>query len=263
MKTAKISEIFYSFQGEGLYQGVSQVFVRFSGCNLSCIFCDTESSSCRIYNVDDLLRAVFRGNLLKEIHSVAITGGEPLCQAEFLLDFLPGLRQNGCRIYLETNGILYEELQDLMPYIDIVAMDFKLPSSTGLRAFWREHEEFLRIALDKSRPFLQDNNSSQRESFVLEESKPKTREDSKKGRDEEVFVKVVVTDRTTREDWQKAVDVIFRVAPQVLLVLQPGTPVGDCKWPSEAKINVFKSLALEKLDRVDVVPQIHPVLGIK
>lgn len=277
MKTARINEIFYSYQGEGPYQGVPQVFIRFSGCNIGCIYCDTEHYSYRIFNVSDLLKEVLLFSInvhlapdsdvtsghRGEAHTVAITGGEPLCQAGFLIDFLPSLKQNGFKIYLETNGILHNELEDLLPHIDIIAMDFKLPSSTGRKAFWREHEEFLKIALSLSRPFLQDNNPSQKQNFILEESKPKTGEGSKKGRDKEVFVKAVVTDQTTREDWQKTVDIIYRIAPHILLVLQPVTPFGNCRKPSEIKISTFRNIASGKLHKVEVIPQMHPVLGIR
>lgn len=229
MKKAKINEIFYSYQGEGPYQGTPQVFVRFSGCNLKCKFCDTKHYSHMIYNVDDLLKEVLPlASQCSPEHGIAITGGEPLCQAGFLLDFLPILKQKGCKIYLETNGILHDELEELLPYIDIIAMDFKLPSSTGLKPYWKEHEKFLKIALSKN-----------------------------------VFVKAVVTDKTTQIDWQKSVDIVYRIAPQLLLVLQPITPIGNCKEPSEAKVFKFRNIALKKLNKVEIIPQSHPVLGIK
>lgn len=233
MKTARINEVFYSYQGEGLYQGVPQVFVRFSGCNMGCIYCDTEHCSYRVYNIKDLLREILSVSL--GIHSVAITGGEPLGQAEFLLDFLPKLKENNIKIYLETNGVFHDALQVILPYVDFIAMDFKLPSSTKRKPFWVEHEKFLSIALSK-----------------------------------EVFVKVVVTSGTTKADFQKAVDIIYRTAPRVPLIIQPVTPVGTpyrtaslCKEPGGAKIDTFKSIALGKLKRVDVIRQMHPALGIK
>lgn len=217
MKTAKVNEIFYSYQGEGPYQGVPQVFIRFSGCNLRCSFCDTDHSLYREYNTEELLKEI----PLKSIHSISITGGEPLCQTDFLMDFLPRLNH---RIYLETNGILVKELKLLLPYLDIISMDFKLPSSTGQGAFWDEHREFLRLGLAK-----------------------------------DIFVKAVITDSTTLEDWQTAVDIVAGVAPEILLVIQPVSPVG----PSWEKMEGFKDFALERLKRVEIIPQLHKFLGIK
>ncbi len=114
MKTARINEIFYSYQGEGPYQGVPQVFIRFSGCNLKCAYCDTDHSGYSLYNTEKLLMETL---YYTDIHSVSITGGEPLCHADFLSDFLPMLDK---KIYLETNGILYKELSLLLPYLRIL-----------------------------------------------------------------------------------------------------------------------------------------------
>lgn len=214
MKTAKINEVFYSLQGEGPYQGMPQVFIRFSGCNLNCVYCDTNHSGYNIYTKEKLLNKIPMNN----IHSISITGGEPLCQADFLVEFLPMLKH---KVYLETNGMLVQELGKILPYVDIISMDFKLPSSTGQRAFWDEHREFLRIAMHK-----------------------------------EVFVKIVITENTTLEDWMIAVDIII---PEVLLVIQPVNPIG----PSEEKLQLFKDFAIRKLRRVEIIPQIHPVLGIR
>lgn len=223
-----INELFYSLQGEGPYQGVPQVFIRFSGCNLNCSYCDTEHLEHKTYNSERLLNEIKLACGDKTIHSVSITGGEPLCQAEFLKDFLPSLRQKGYVVYLETNGILYKELKGILQYVDIISMDFKLPSSASEKVFWRKHEEFLKIAQAK-----------------------------------EIFVKIVVTDTTTREDWQEAVDIIYKVNPETLLVLQPATANDKCREPGEEKVAEFEKCALKKLKRVDVRMQIHPLLGIK
>lgn len=214
MKTARINEIFYSYQGEGPYQGVQQLFIRFSGCNINCEFCDTNHSGYKIYTAKELLEEITDNY----IHSISITGGEPLLQADFLVDFLPMLKH---KVYLETNGTLVSELKKVLPYVDIISMDFKLPSSTGERAFWGEHREFLKIAMDK-----------------------------------EVFVKSVITENTTLEDWMTAVDIIN---PGILLVIQPIYPIS----PSMEKLEKFKSIALKRLNKVEIIPQMHPVLGIK
>lgn len=228
MITARVNEIFFSYQGEGPYQGAPQVFVRFSGCNLNCIYCDTDYSSCKIYTKENLLDQVKLAEGGNEIHSISITGGEPLCQSDFLKDFLPLLKKEGYKIYLETNGVLYNELEPLLPYIDIVSMDIKLPSSTGVKSFWEEHDKFLRTAIQKN-----------------------------------IFVKIVASDDTSIEDWQNAVSIISNADTGILLVIQPVSPNGRCKGPSEEKIIKFKSLAREKLAAVEVRGQLHKMLNIR
>ena len=83
MLEAKISEIFLSLQGEGIYMGVPQLFVRFYGCNLSCTFCDTRPDSSRTLTAGALMSKILEYR--KPYHSLSLTGGEPLCQANLTL----------------------------------------------------------------------------------------------------------------------------------------------------------------------------------
>ena len=93
---AKIAEIFDSIQGEGSYIGYRQLFIRFCGCNLLCDYCDTEFKNGDLYSVETLLNEVKKYNL-EAIHSVSLTGGEPLIHYEFLKEFLPELKKLGVK----------------------------------------------------------------------------------------------------------------------------------------------------------------------
>ena len=139
MIKAKVSEIFKSIQGEGKYVGVSQVFVRFYGCNMRCSWCDTPYA---IGDVPGRFKEYSKGELLKSVkeiykdcHSLSLTGGEPLVQKDFIKDFLPLLKKHRIKTYLETNGVLPEELKEVVEGIDIIAMDIKLPSSTKCKPY--------------------------------------------------------------------------------------------------------------------------------
>ena len=228
MTTAMVNEIFYSWQGEGPYCGVPQVLVRFNGCNISCAYCDTDCFSPQVYQQDELLKQIQQTARGRYCHSISITGGEPLLQADFLGGFLPRLKQNDYRIYLETNGILVSELRQIKKYVDFIAMDMKLPGSTQLGGFWKEHELFLAAARDK-----------------------------------DIFVKAVITDKTRQEDIETAVEIICRVDASMALVLQPVTPVAGCHCPSPAQIGLFKKIALQKLKKVSIIPQLHVLAGVR
>ena len=103
MHTYRINEIFYSIQGEGQFAGTPAVFVRFSGCNLACPWCDTDHSHAEEMTAEDIENAV-RGLLSgREGAIIILTGGEPALQ---LHDDEPMFRGFGCRICVETNGTL-------------------------------------------------------------------------------------------------------------------------------------------------------------
>ncbi|MEE1021780.1 MAG: 7-carboxy-7-deazaguanine synthase QueE [Muribaculaceae bacterium] len=97
----KINEIFYSLQGEGHHTGFPSVFVRFSGCNLSCPFCDTDHTPGIFMTDDDIIRAVN----LYTAGWIVLTGGEPCLHIDN--DFVRMLkRTTGKRVAVETNGTL-------------------------------------------------------------------------------------------------------------------------------------------------------------
>lgn len=137
-----IKEIFASIQGEGPYIGYKQLFIRFCGCNLNCNYCDTEFgvSDSKKYSVNELANIV-NDNL--DCHSVSLTGGEPLLNVKFMKEFLP---KCGLPVYLETNGTLYKELAEIIDFVTYISADIKLPSCTGLKPLWEEHDKFFNIA---------------------------------------------------------------------------------------------------------------------
>lgn len=139
MNKVKIKEIFESIQGEGPYVGYKQLFVRFCNCNLKCNYCDTEFSSDNDYEQYNPCELADKVNSYNTIHSVSLTGGEPLLSAEFLKDFLP---RTDKKIYLETNATLAEKFEEIKPFVDIVSADIKLESATGIKGSYKFHEKF-------------------------------------------------------------------------------------------------------------------------
>ncbi len=125
---AKISEIFYSIQGEGIFCGVRQLFIRFYGCNLNCYYCDTTyNEDCVNYAYDEVRKNPVEISYVQKIideseriHSVSFTGGEPLLYA----DFIAALEKTK-KFYLESNMTLPEEAKKVR-FFDIVAGDLKV-----------------------------------------------------------------------------------------------------------------------------------------
>ncbi|MXX99041.1 MAG: 7-carboxy-7-deazaguanine synthase QueE [Gammaproteobacteria bacterium] len=122
-ETLKISEIFYSLQGESLTVGIPTLFIRLTGCPLRCSYCDTEYafSGGERMTIDDILKCA-------ENHKasyVTVTGGEPLAQNR-CLDLLHNLCDAGYRVSLETGGA--HDISEVDPRVTIV-MDIKTPAS--------------------------------------------------------------------------------------------------------------------------------------
>ena len=147
MTQAQIKEIFESIQGEGPVVGYKQLFIRFCGCNLKCNYCDTDflaDNATLDYLPEELYKEISSQYDLSKIHSISLTGGEPLLHVKFLKEFLP-LIKNKIKLYLETNATLNEELSEIKEYIDIISADIKLKSST-LRNTFDLHREFFKAA---------------------------------------------------------------------------------------------------------------------
>ena len=103
MYSYRVNEIFYSIQGEGAFAGTPAVFVRFSGCNLACPWCDTDHSHAEEMTCDELEETVRELLAGHDGAIVVLTGGEPALQ---LHDDEPLFQGFAGRICIETNGTL-------------------------------------------------------------------------------------------------------------------------------------------------------------
>jgi organic radical activating enzyme len=140
-----IKEIFYSFQGEGLWVGYPQIFVRFFGCNIHCSYCDEPDfvHQRKPYTVDQVMTEL-APLLAKRPHSISITGGEPLIQVEALKQLVPLLP---IPAYLETNGTLPRHLSDGVDLFEYFSVDYK-------PGFDKEFAEFMAILRGRKNVFV-------------------------------------------------------------------------------------------------------------
>ena len=145
-----VSEIFSSLQGEGTHLGERHLFVRFESCNIHCEYCDELGKPGYDFDLDSIVESLKKLDQESGSHSyVSLTGGEPLLYVSFLKPLIPRLKEIGLKIYLETNGILWKALEQVIALTDVVAMDVKPASVTKEKSFLEEHESFLKIARQK------------------------------------------------------------------------------------------------------------------
>jgi 7-carboxy-7-deazaguanine synthase len=144
----KIAEVFYSVQGEGKLVGIPSVFVRTSGCNLRCKWCDTPYTS---WAPEGVGRSV--DSLVDEVVAfgagyVVVTGGEPLIAPE--IDLLTSkLQAHGLHITVETAGTVYTPVA-----CDLMSISPKLANSTPDDSKWGPVHERTRLQLDVLRALL-------------------------------------------------------------------------------------------------------------
>ncbi len=250
-----VSEVFSAIQGEGALVGTRQVFLRMTGCNIRCSYCDQPEAlerrpgPCRIEQtpgrrdwdvlesplaaesvvgaVDQLWRAMPH-------HSVSVTGGEPLMQSKRLTGVFRHLSGLGMPLMAETNGTLVHALEELIGWLTYISMDLKLPSVDGEKVDPAVQRRFLEVAL---------------------------------GAGVDTWVKIVIGPDTDRGELADAVTTVAEVtalAPGGLPViyLQPVTPFATVtRSPSPDEVLDLQELALRIYPEVRVVPQTHKAIG--
>lgn len=144
----RIAEIFYSVQGEGGLVGVPSVFVRTSGCNLRCGWCDTPYTSWNPEGEDlGIPEILDRAARFTTARHVVLTGGEPMI-ARDIVDLSEGLRARGMHITVETAGTVFAPVA-----CDLMSISPKLSNSTPQGVF-AAHHEHLRLQADVLRRLM-------------------------------------------------------------------------------------------------------------
>lgn len=253
MHIPHLIEIFSSIQGEGPLVGVRQIFIRLFGCNLHCSYCDTPASGGNLPSKwsaeipagsgnrfeftnpavpEDIFHVIRQLEIFPGLHhSVSFTGGEPLLHAAFIDEIADSLHEMGLPIYLETNGTLPCELDQIAAKIDYLSMDIKLPGSGVKWDLFEEHEHFLKVA-------------------------------SKIDNLKTAFVKCVITAEVTAEEVIHAAELIQKITPKFPLILQPVTSYpGGPVPPSASDIISLQTEAARIHADTRVIPQCHLIWG--
>lgn len=254
-----LSEVYLSLQGEGTWVGTPTVFVRMSGCHRRCRYCDTEfalvaEKQARLWlgwrvgepdlvveNPVSLCQVVewVRKAAGQVARWVSFTGGEPLLQVDFLAALGKRLRELGFKILLETEGGLPDKLAKVLPFVNAVAADIKLPSTTGEPLDWGDCERFLEMVANA---------------------------------EVQACVKIVVTADIDESEFCQAVDLLaklhenstdYRLSFPMTLILQPVTPARFVtETPTMDLLLRLASLAQKRLPDVRIVPQVHKLMRL-
>ncbi len=249
-----VSEVFSAIQGEAALVGERQVFVRLTGCNIRCAYCDQPEALERVAGPCRVERTAGRrdwsvetsplgferivgavGSLWGQLphHSISLTGGEPLLQGTRVERLVERFAAHGWPVMLETNGTLLPPLRRIGSLVDYVSMDLKLRSVDGEL-----------VAPTTQARFLDESLASGATTWV----------------------KVVIGADTDPDEFDAAIAMVAaasagRTTP-VEVFLQPVTPFGTVATaPTPEQVLGLHERALRIHSRVRVVPQTHKAIG--
>jgi 7-carboxy-7-deazaguanine synthase len=118
-----VKDVFYSIQGEGVYVGKPQIFVRFFGCNIHCAYCDEpDFEKDKINQPREWVLSQIEPFRHRPLHSVSMTGGEPLLHTKAIRDLHPDMP---APLFLETNVTLPDRLAEIKDVITYFSVDYK------------------------------------------------------------------------------------------------------------------------------------------
>jgi organic radical activating enzyme len=242
MLRGHIDEIFISVQGEGPLVGTPMLFIRFGGCQAACERCDTPRARTQLsqftihgpnpkaianpVKVADLTTHVVP--LMRGLPFLAITGGEPLEQPGFLSLLLTRLSETGKRVLLETRGHHHRELAEVMPRVDVIAVDVKLPSFSGRPLPVEETRNFLKLAKQKT-----------------------------------CYVKAVVGPDTSEREVMEAARLVAEVGGHIPFVVQPRNDEKPPPPGESERLLVLTAQLTTLLADVRLIPQVHRYLSLR
>ncbi len=211
--------------------GEPHLFIRFEECHMHCVYCDELDKVGRSMALEEVMQTVKNIEAKEGPHTyVSLTGGEPLFYLPFLKPLMMRLKQENFKNYLETSGVLWKPLEEVIDLCDVLAMDMKPASVTHERNFFEEHRKFLKIAIQK-----------------------------------ETFIKIVISKEILIEEFDQLVAIIRETDRNIPLVLQPLSAAME-GHEDPVLMDLMRSLqrrALNVLTQVSLVPRLHKILKIR
>lgn len=232
----RIFEVFTSVEGEGILYGTKTLFVRLAGCPFSCFYCDTKESlplnSGDEYSIDDANQLINQ-KLKNQTYKVNFTGGDPLIQHEAVALLAKNIQNKKIPTYLESSCFDIDRFNHVLPFIDIVKIEFKTKDSDFIDS---QHYEKL---ISHTMKCLQSSVNAKKITYI----------------------KIVVSSKTQSKDFKKLINEIFTIISNDDIdgfIIQPTYGISE---PSlDLLLNLYDLVYPFYID-VKVIPQLHKLLG--
>jgi len=236
----RVSEIFTSFEGEGVFVGKKTLFIRLSGCHLKCRWCDTKYALPLDSGTDYELNEV-KDLIVKQLqpftYKVNFTGGEPLLQTDAVVQLADFIKTHtNLRTYIESSCFDSELFSKILPYMDICKVEFKTEDSKVVEGA-ADYDNLLENELRCLELAVQNNKST--------------------------YIKIVVTNSTTLDSFKNLVSYISeKINPSdiIAFIIQPSHGLDQ---PTVSKLLDTYDIAQPVFPEVRVIPQLHKEIGAR
>jgi 7-carboxy-7-deazaguanine synthase len=232
----RLFEIFTSVEGEGILYGTKTLFVRLAGCPFTCFYCDTKESlpldSGTEYSIEDANHLI-DSNLKNQTYKVNFTGGDPLIQHEAVALLAKHIQDKKIPTYLESSCFDIGRFNHVLPFIDIVKIEFKTKDSDFVDI--KQYEKFIGHTMK----CLQSSVKSKKTTYI----------------------KIVVSSKTQLNEFAKLVQEIFdKISKDDIdgFIIQPTYGISE---PSLELLLELYDLVYSHYIDVKVVPQLHKFIG--
>ncbi|MFQ5439969.1 MAG: 7-carboxy-7-deazaguanine synthase QueE [Nitrosopumilaceae archaeon] len=232
----RLFEIFTSVEGEGILYGTKTLFVRLAGCPFTCFYCDTKESlpldSGKEFEIQEACKLIDT-NLKKQTYKVNFTGGDPLVQHEAVAELAKYVQSKKIPTYLESSCYDSKKFNHVLPFIDIVKVEFKTKDSQFVDS--KHYEKLIENAMNCLRSSVSEHKTT--------------------------YIKIVVSSKTDQRDFKNLVNNIFSsvAKPQIDgFIIQPTYGIDE---PSLELLLTLYDIVFPFYPEVKVVPQLHKFIG--
>ena len=232
----RLFEVFTSIEGEGILYGTKTLFIRLAGCPFTCFYCDTKESlpldSGTEYSIDQA-KQLIDSNLKNQTYKVNFTGGDPLIQHEAVAELAKHIHTKKIPTYLESSCFDIDRFNHVLPFIDIVKIEFKTKDSEFVDS---KHYEKL---INHTMKCLASSVNAKKTTYI----------------------KIVASSKTQLHEFEELVKQIFGIVSKGDIdgfVIQPTYGVSE---PALGLLLDLYDIVYHRFIDVKVVPQLHKFIG--